>query len=450
MKRITFWIISILCFTACNNELSDIEVEPAEKQIELIMPEVQQVNVYSTATESECFIDNLWVLEFNPAGTTLLNDTLINGANILRNGQAIQLMPQLPFKPTTGNKICLIANSDFTGTVPSGLTYSGIDTQFTLNSKDYYRGGDHLPMYGEITSWSSASPSCELVRAVAKVQVQLGTAVSDVTTDFTADSITYQLSDFGDGGHIQKQTSVTGTPRATAHFKTSENNYVLLQNSTATPQTTNVYLYEYPSATQASNSATAISNKAFNVNRTHIILKKTNGANVQYYRLDFYNPKDSTYLNVLRNHHYIFTINRVYSKGYATEAEAVNNPGSNIEYEIKVLDTQFKSITSNGQYAVMTSSDTVKIPAGSLPYSNVTVLSAKYEVPTGSTFYSSSVNQILIASSNPSGDLTISSSTTMTTTAAPVNINATSTFIDGVITFNLGNISHRVIVKRVP
>ena len=104
MKRITFFILSIICFTACNNELEIEKPQAINPQIELIMPDAEVVSVYSTATVSECKINEIWVLEFDNTNK-LVNRQHINGSQIVVNtqNQAAQLLPQLNFKPDSTN-----------------------------------------------------------------------------------------------------------------------------------------------------------------------------------------------------------------------------------------------------------------------------------------------------------------------------------------------------------
>ncbi|MDR1154932.1 MAG: hypothetical protein LBL04_09470, partial [Bacteroidales bacterium] len=162
MKRIIFYLIGILCIVACNNE---VIIHPGQEKdhtdgpsIELRMPDATRVSVYSSATGSEHAIDSIWVLEFNSTGTQLLNSQLIAGSEIINNGYATQLLPQLSFKPQSGSRIVCIANSDAkTSPHPdaSSITLSNINTHFPLALNGYYYGGKHLPMYGELV-WPSS------------------------------------------------------------------------------------------------------------------------------------------------------------------------------------------------------------------------------------------------------------------------------------------------------
>ncbi|MDR0836132.1 MAG: hypothetical protein LBN11_06095 [Tannerella sp.] len=425
MKRITCLIASILCLASCNNEneFNDVDNTIEDNRITLNMPDAV-VQTYSSATSSECTIDNLWVLEFN-SSNALVHDTLILGANILGNGAPQQMLPQLPFKLTDGNKVVLIANSDAT-TFPhpnkASITYSNINTYFPLAAKNYYSGGEHLPMYGEITSWSSSSYACDMTRAVAKVQVQMGTNPSDITGTFIPGNVTYEICNGASAGNIQPPTS------STTIFATTTGNFRLLQYSGATEPQKSVYLYEY----SASNS--------FSADRQFILIKKTYNSTSTYYRLDFYDYLSKTFLNTERNHHYIFTINNVRSEGYSNINDAKANPGSNIEYEINVTDGS-SHITSNGQYAIVTSVDTAYVEAPTT--TATTIATARFEgTPNVSN------NNISLEGVNPVNSVPSFSPTALTNGNVNVQVTTTAAFESARIKFTLGNITHYIWVKK--
>ena len=445
MKRITFFILSILCLTACNNEVEIEKPQPPGAQIELIFPDVEEVKVYSTATESECKIDKIWVLEFNSSGA-LVNSQLIDGSLIVKNGQAAQLMPQLNFAPTTNNTIVCIANSGInSGPLPT-VTMSTINTVFSLTAKHFYVGGDYLPMYGSF-EWISNNYTCKMTRAVAKIQIQMGTSVSDATGMFDIKDIEYEVYNSGYNGHIQPITGVVqGYAHTATHF--TANSFNIIQKAGATEAKTNVYIYEFPSSIRSGIGAGGIgasitNNKTFDKNRQHIIL--FNNLDKTFYRLDFYNNKDSTFFDTKRNHHYLFTINKIRSKGYVSYSAAQDNPGSNIEYTIKIEDGS-KSITSNGQYAIVISADTIKVPVGRA-LSDSLIATARYQLPTEMPTLTTSINTVAIFGYD-GGTMTLgaSSITTLPNVNGNISINVPNTFVKGNITINLGNIEKKIVV----
>jgi hypothetical protein len=287
-----------------------------------------------------------------------------------------------------------------------------------------------------------------MTRSVAKVQVQMGTAPSDVTGNFNAENVTYQIYNFARSGYVQPGPTPAGIP--TSSPVNDPKSFNILQKEGATEAKTNAFIYEYPSSnhTIASNT-NDIGKKNFNISRQHIVLTKDDGANPKrYYRLDFYNPVDSTFLDTERNHHYIFTINKVRSEGYTTLGEAQGNPGSNMEYTVRIEDGS-QSITSNGQYAIVTSVDTVRLTKGTVTDETVTFY---YINPAG--VQKISVNSISVESSQPGNALTIEPAGQGSITKSYPsyqNLKITATNLqEGVILFEFGNITHRLHVKVLP
>lgn len=450
MKRIAFFILSILCFTACDNEV--IEYRPnkepeAKPQIELRIPDAEKVSVYSSATVNECMIDSVWVLVFDSGTKELKAAEHIGGDKIVRNGQATQLMPQLSIDVVIGDSVVCIANTDPNpDTTKVNLKLNTINSCFALKANNYYFGGEYLPMYGAM-SWGSSNDgyTCQMIRAVAKIQIQMGTGVSDITGNFSAESVSYEIHAAGDAGYIQPTPGViTGIPHTNPAYISKESFFI--QKNNATEKDTHLYLYEYPSSNRTGyNISTPISNKSFHKDRQHIILTKNNTPNPNtYYRLDFYDAKDSTYLDTKRNYFYLFTINKVRSEGYQSMTEAQANPGSNIEYTVYVEDGS-SFITSNGQYAIVTSVDTAYIESGT--HTGLTIATARYQLPGNMSSLTATTNTI-----TATGSLTLAAGiTSLSNLNKDIIINTTTALpsgsIQGTIVFQLGNITHKLIVK---
>lgn len=440
-------IFGIFCLIACNNEVEpriNNEDPKDQQKLELYMPAAEKVNVYSTANISECMIDTVWVLVFN--GNTKRWVEKIGRSSIQNNGQATQLLPQLSQPIQNGNTIICIANVD-SNPDTTNVTPNNINSCFKISAEAYYSGGDYLPMYGKIDSWSSSgSYTCQMTRAVAKIQIQMGTTPSDAPTDFNAENVTYQIYNFAESGFIEPKSTLAGKP-TTLGSKSSD--YNLLQKSNVTETNTNAFIYEFRSSIHAgTDTITDIGIKNFNRNRQHIILKKGIGTNTSYYRLDFYNPTDSVFLDTERNHHYIFTINKVRSEGYSTLTQAQNNAGSNIEYTVRIEDGS-QSITSNGQYAIVTSVDTVKLTGD---VTNQTVATFRYIDPKGTMNVTDNIISVDAGSIVPGGaTLSITAPTgtnPIKSTNEELKITTTGNLTEGTILFQLGNITHRLYIRK--
>jgi hypothetical protein len=288
----------------------------------------------------------------------------IGRSQVMHNGQATQLLPQLKHKIENGNIVACIANVAPNPNIANVLHLDSINSCFpvTKSYQSHYIGGDFLPMYGEIKSWSPAGAyTCLMTRAVAKIQVQLGPSFSTVVSDFNVENVTYQVWWVTTSNFIQRKQDQA--PNAVWEASSNPSWYTahrnLLQKTGATETQTNVFIHEYQSSSFGRNRE-AFDKKTWSQIRIYILLTKRIGANQKWYRLEFYDHAKSEFIEVLRNHHYLFTINRVDSDGYNSTYEVQAFPGSNIEYTITVDDNAL-SITSNGQYAMVTSVDTVRI-----------------------------------------------------------------------------------------
>ena len=488
MKRIAFFIVGLYCLTACDNMVIDgpdrPEVPDETPRIQLVFPEEERVNVYSTATTYENTIESLWVLSFDAVSGILDTLEYIDVAKIVKNGYATQLLPQLSFTPQDGRKIVCIANSrrpasrlSFDPTNPAQIATvdtTQINNEFLLDQDNWYQGDDvGLPMYGSFIWGVPGGYTCEMIRAVAKVQVRMGTSVSDVTGNFSADNVSYAIYNYGFFGYIKQDPAgvVNGIPRTGTtwggypFYFTTLQPYFLIQNDN-TPYSyngdTHVYLFEYPSSNRTGiDINTDIGNKTFHPQRQHIILTKNNSPNPNtYYRLDFYNPKDSTYFDTKRNHHYMFTINKVRSEGYTSIEEAQSNPGSNIEYEVRVNDVSRYEIdvTSNGQYAIVACLDSnILFSPGSPRY----IGTARYQLPNEMrttpphTFTTNTINvdvaTFTASPALPPGTAPITvTPLQLDSLSQPIilNINPAVTDVSDVfVTFRLGNIIYRWPIK---
>jgi len=459
MKRIAFFLLTFYCITACNNEIMegpDIPSNGTKPQIELILPDAEKVNVYSTATTEENYIDSIWVIAFNGPSTSATKQWVEKiTTGIARNGHASQLLPQLKNTPVDGWRIICIANVDPNPDTIS-VTPTNINSCFKIVDNGYYYGTEHLPMYGEFI-WSQISGNtCTMTRAVAKIQVQMGTSVSDATGNFTAQNVTYRLQNGGLAGFIQPSAIIQGVPQTT--WVHSAERYLFIQNTAANEKETNIYLHEFPS-NNMTGLGVPVSETAFDAARQHIILYKHNATDdTTYYRLDFYNPVTKKFLETKRNHHYIFTINKVRSEGYLSEYEAQRNPGSNIEYEVRV-DGDARRIISNGQYAMVLNPyvyelDTVEIVVGQgwsvqWPFGQI-----KYQLPAGmSALPPGTANQITVVS--PYGITLVNPSIKFTASYQDLYFDVPGTLpwfslihreTIGEVFLRLGNITHRLVL----
>jgi hypothetical protein len=315
-------------------------------------------------------------------------------------------------------------------------------------------------MYGEIPGWSPAGAyTCRMIRAVAKVQVQLGPSFSDVTGDFNAETIIWYIGHLPDSGYIQPKSAPAGICpdryNATAAFN-------FLQKAGATARQTDLYVYEFPNATNGVYpTQNPIDIKKFSANRPYVMLRKGSGINnapdTRFWRLEFYNHTDGEYLDIIRNHHYIFTINSVRNDGANLLTDAHGFPGSNIEYTVRV-DDDSQSVTSNGQFAIVTNVDTVKIPDD---VTDAKVATFRHINPTELTNLRPRVDTIIVESGSiqpPGATLKITAPTgtdwywkpMITDKNQDLKITTENGLEKAVLLIKFGNITHRLPVRKQP
>jgi hypothetical protein len=147
-----------------------------------------------------------------------------------------------------------------------------------------------------------------------------------------------------------------------------------------------LYVSEYPNSVRDCEGA-VIADGVFHDKRTFLLLLDSvasaasqigSGGATHAWRLDFYDHERKKYLDIKRNHGYTFLLKKIKSTPYTyplpnaqaeikdlfsvQDAEAWHNPGSNIEYTVRVEDDWANYNYSNGQYTLSVSTDTIRDP----------------------------------------------------------------------------------------
>jgi hypothetical protein len=180
MKKIIKAYLIICCIllaSGCSNNEIIPEIRDGEgSRIALFIPGADEVRVYSTATADGNRIKDCIVLTFKDG---YKKSEIVNVLNIVANGEASALLPQLSFKIETGDTVYVICNTGLTALSADIASITANDINATFPPAEaYYFSGDALPMSGS-TIWSpTASSTVTLTRAVAKVQIKLGESFS--------------------------------------------------------------------------------------------------------------------------------------------------------------------------------------------------------------------------------------------------------------------------------
>ncbi|MDR2916313.1 MAG: hypothetical protein LBV74_16055 [Tannerella sp.] len=412
MKNYHF-ISCLLCvlflLAGCSDDKEKIVDRKENHRIQLFFSDMQEVQVYSTAAEPENYIEDCFVVTFS--GGLYKKSEKIDVSGIVKNSMAAAILPQLSFDIDLGDKVYVICNTGLTA-LPAGInTESDIDDKFKP-AKDYYFGGEALPMSGSIV-WSMSSYVVTLIRAVAKVQIKIGEGFNiggDAfypnaywrIEDFNESQCGFVIGNYGGKSNILQNASALSQNRSglsAFYGTTSEEKFIRFMQHAGSMDSTTIYISEYPNSTKDCEGNT-IADDVFNEKRHFLLMLDKvssdggsllgNGMVTSAWRLDFYDVANKKYLDIKRNHHYIFTVNKIRSAPYlywvpnnwATisttfqgDQEVWHNPGSNIEYTIYVQNNWVNATFSNGQYAVSASADTIR--DANVPFR------LKVEVPPG-------------------------------------------------------------------
>jgi hypothetical protein len=411
---------SVYFVFSCSDRIENISVaeENGEKEgsrIELFIPGEKEVQVYSTATASENRIEKCFVVTFRSDGVSfkLQDSVMVDVSRIVKNGEASALLPQLPFKIENGDKVYVMCNTG-PDAIPNGITENNINEKFRP-AKNYYYGNEALPMSGD-TTWTMSSNVITLTRAVAKVQVKLGENFSMEgpylyepgpppengwrASLFHIDKCGFVISNYGGISDILQSSSALSQNRAKDENNVAysplyfaDTSYIRLMQY-APADSMAIYVSEYPnSVTDCEGNPIDGGEDKFNKKRFFLYMIEGlyqhtfgQGSVAAAWRLDFYDAANKKFLDIKRNHTYTFTINKIRTgAGYQPMPSAGisirqlfrllpnyfhawHQPGSNVEYTIKVEEDWANRVYANGQYALLTSTDSLNNENIHLPF----------------------------------------------------------------------------------
>jgi hypothetical protein len=483
-------LLSII-FTGCSDEADNFIEIDFDDRIQLFIPDAEEIQVYSTATESENLIEDCFVVTFSDGGA-FKNAEKIDVSKIVKN-HAVALLPQLSFKIEMGDKVYVICNTGM-ATLPGGINQeSDLDDKFKP-AKDYYFGGEALPMSGSIT-WATSSTVVTLIRTVAKVQIQLGESFNIGGSAFEPDKywdvrqFNPSLCGFVVGNYAAKSNilqnasalSQNKSGRSAFYGTTGEAKFIRFIQYAGSADSMTIYVSEYPNATRDCEG-NPIADNEFNEKRQFLLMldKVSQGSAVLgdgtatgAWRLDFYDAVNRKYLDIKRNRHYIFTVERIRSAPYhyplsgggavgtafQGDQEVWHNPGSNIEYTIYVKDSWVGAIYTNGQYAISASVDTIRDEA--VPFR------LKVEIPAGVDISRTTTHILHLYDSqdrpigNTGDNLEVNGYPTAATDGIPVPISGSTLTLnftvndfeyldDAYMIVRVGNIFQRIPIRLSP
>lgn len=228
-----------------------------------------------------------------------------------------------------------------------------------------------IPMWGEITSLTvnnstPASNPVNLVRMISKIDVAL--THTDATSKFTLESI--RLYNYNNKGRIaptasnwsalqNKVTAASVPASAQKPVNPAQNPQVYDGAAITTPGVSSIgEIYTFEAS--AGSPSSLQDNTCLVIGGTY-----TGDSQPTYYRIDFTQTSSgtTTYLALLRNHHYKVNISEISGSGLPTPTDAFNSRPVNIKAEvIEWNDAQLSDVVFDGQYMLGVSQGEFTLP----------------------------------------------------------------------------------------
>lgn len=371
-----FFAFDILLLGGCNDDTEMENINSSQKNvISLSIPDAELVQVRSVANESECKISGIQVFVYNDSHASspvYYQEGKADLSFLFGNGTASPTVTLREYIPADKERIYVVCNltnrSSASGAGDFLINKTASEEQLrNYTSQGMMKGfsalqseGRTIPMYGWI-EWNEKATSnvCLLTRCLAKVTV-------DVEADlFSGKQVYWEWRNLNYSDFTLDSEYKGGIYQGSINESGSSEKHDLLSATTPLDVTkglvTSYYPLEYEHSIYALGNK--IDKKTFSKNRAMLLLAVQNpdGSNKEYYRLDFLDKETGEYLDIIRNHSYRFTIAKLKNKGYDTELEAIQNPGSNIEYTVTVSDNWSRGYASNGQYLIKTDRENLKL-----------------------------------------------------------------------------------------
>lgn len=371
-----FFAFDILLLGGCNDDTEMENINSSQKNvISLSIPDAELVQVRSVANESECKISGIQVFVYNDSHASspvYYQEGKADLSFLFGNGTASPTVTLKEYIPADKERIYVVCNltnrSSASGAGDFFINKTASEEQLrNYTSQGMMKGfsalqseGRTIPMYGWI-EWNEKATSnvCLLTRCLAKVTVD---AEADL---FSGKQVYWEWRNLNYSDFTLDSEYKGGIYQGSINESGSSEKHDLLSATTPLDVTkglvTSYYPLEYEHSVYALGNK--IDKKIFSKNRAMLLLAVQNpdGSNKEYYRLDFLDKETGEYLDIIRNHSYRFTIAKLKNKGYDTELEAIQNPGSNIEYTVTVSDNWSRGYASNGQYLIKTDRENLKL-----------------------------------------------------------------------------------------
>ncbi|MFV0327430.1 MAG: FISUMP domain-containing protein [Bacteroides xylanisolvens] len=365
IQRITRSMLVLLAMalaTACSpqDDAFELPPAPAEKNVtfEVSIPRVNTPSTYGMTAVQEGRVTEATILAYTSVNGTeqLVRKIPVATADITSSSKTARFKVVMPAGKY--HRLVLIANANAqANTLPlnsslealSSLQYTHPTGQWDVTTPDY------IPMSGELVAESlngfeikkdiaKVFSNLKLIRMLARIDV--GSAVRGVILKEIS------LYNMNCNGLIVNNANYSATPAQPNLPGTLENAISPITHSLSSPTfIREMYVLEAAAPTAATLGTTS----------PRIIIKVSPDALIKdyYYPVDFTYAGDQTgttkgsFMPIVRNHQYIFTINKLTKRGFNTAAEALactdvftNNM---IDVKLLVIDDDFTDVYYNEQ-----------------------------------------------------------------------------------------------------
>ena len=369
---IFFSILGILILSSCvdDNETGTINSSPANV-IQLSIPDAELVQVRSIATGKECMISNLQVLIYNDAHTAApvyyQEGKSTQLSFLFGNGTASPTITLTDYIPQNGDRVYVLCNMTDRTSINETTSEDQLKNYSSQGQMKGFSSSQKeertIPMYGWI-EWNEAATSnvCLLTRCLAKIVVN-----ANLEQLFPDKKVYWEWKNLNFSDFILDSDNQGDIYKGNINENGISEKHDLLSAITPIDESkglvTSYYPLEYKHSIYALGKE--VDKNKFSVDRAMLLtVQNMDGSDKEYYRLDFWNKSTGAYWDILRNHSYNFNISKLKSKGYATTLEAIQNPGSNIEYSVTVSDNWSQGFASNGQYLLKTDRESIELLRG--------------------------------------------------------------------------------------
>lgn len=348
IEKVSALLILIIGLSGCMDEdLSSVpQQQGANSVLHLTFSKENVIDVNTRSTDKESVIKDLLVVIFRG------NEALVESLEVSEedSGSSVDVILKNIY-PREGDKIYVFANTG--ATTITATNESDLYEEFSITNEI----ADPMQMFGEKIVDDPEVVNIDLFRPWAKAEIT--NTVKYSVTD-------WKVCNVPDAGYV---SNFNGYPANTDLTEIDSRNGVA---------------YFVPRKDNADNS-TGLSEA-----KTCVLVHMADSSDVDnvidkgWYKLDFYISAQKEYKNILPNTKYVFNILSIKSDGYTTEQEALGNSGSNIVYDMEIMD---EIAVSNGQYTLLTTKDELVLnPIGGA--AKFLVMSISAVIP------SSSLNQI--------------------------------------------------------